>query len=482
MQNLKLQNELLMQQIDALEDHSAEPILTADGPTLPSLSMNQNSMYKQINIHRKMQQLVGSYVKTCTPWGCKVTYKPEDDLNMTWYPGHSGNISWYGKGHKQLDMTTNMFSPLGPVRRQNITRYQTPWHDIVPKASKLGDNWVGFGHSDSFVSVENSGLGVYPQLPPWKLAPLRGFNNYNYSLKPLNFLSEYTPNGSDPSVYGEVNASKLRCPGDPTGKLCLTGSDGVDGVYESSPLSPVFYDPKKVLMEKHGVAVDSWPWIYSPKHHKWGRDAKDHYTTPKDPEFFDYDKAARPFWAYENHAMRSLPAYKDPEGKANKQLMLGQFWNDTKGGFIDDDWVKNASYSLQLEPVHTETWEDDHFANWTHSSPENVKLLYGESGLFSGLRKKRNSTQTEADPWSLGDVPLNASQYADLVGYDDSFARNGDPIRDLQLGWQGQNMVAASSYNLASKRPPREEYSGFAPSAGRTTLEKKGVNVGGPWF
>ena len=37
------------------------------------------------------------------------------------------------------------------------------------------------------------------------------------------------------------------------------------------------------------------------------------------------------------------------------------------------------------------------------------------------------------DPWSLGDVPLNASQYADLVGSDDTFARNGDPIRDLQV-------------------------------------------------
>jgi hypothetical protein len=59
-----------------------------------------------------------------------------------------------------------MFSPFGPVRRQNISRYQTPWHDIVPKPSKLGDNWIGFGHSDSFVKVENSGLGIYPQLPP----------------------------------------------------------------------------------------------------------------------------------------------------------------------------------------------------------------------------------------------------------------------------------------------------------------------------
>jgi len=309
-----------------------------------------------------------------------------------------------------------------------------------------------------------------------------GFNNYNYSWKPLHYLAGYTPNGSDPSAYKEVNSSKLRCPGDPTGRSCLSGGDGVDGVYESFPLSPVFYDPKKVLMEKHGVAVDSWPGVYAPEHHAWGRDAKDHYATPKDPEFFDYDSAARPYWAFDNHAMRSLPAYKDPEGVANKQLMLGKFWNDTHESFIDDDWVHNASYSLQLEPAHGETWEDDHFANWTHSSPENVRLLYGESGLFSGLRKKKNSTATEPDPWSLGDVPLNASEFADLVGADDAFSRNGDPIRDLQLGWQGQNLVAASAYNLKTARPPRTEYSGFAPSAGRVTLEKQGVNVGGPWF
>jgi hypothetical protein len=45
--------------------------------------------------------------------------------------------------------------------------------------------------------------------------------------------------------------------------------------------------------------------------------------------------------------------------------------------------------------VHTETSEDDHFANWNHSSLENMRLLYGESPLFSGLRKKKNSTETE---------------------------------------------------------------------------------------
>ena len=344
LQNERLQNELTMQRITALEDQSVEPLLTAEMPTFSSLAT------KQKNVKREMQQLVGSYVKTCTPWGCQVTYKPEeDDLNMTWYPGHSGNISWAGKGHTHLDVSTNMFSPLGPVRRQNITRYQTPWHDIVPKPSKLGDNWVGFGNGDSFVSVENSGLGIYPQLPPWKLGPMGGFNNYNYSWKPLHYLAGYTPNGSDPSAYKEVNTSKLRCPGDPTGRSCLSGGDGVDGVYESFPLSPVFYDPKKVLMEKHGVAVDSWPGVYAPEHHAWGRDAKDHYATPKDPEFFDYDSAARPYWAFDNHAMRSLPAYKDPEGVANKQLMLGKFWNDTHESFIDDDWVHNASYSLQLE-------------------------------------------------------------------------------------------------------------------------------------
>ena len=51
-----------------------------------------------------------------------------------------------------------------------------------------------------------------------------------------------------------------------------------------------------------------------------------------------------------------------------------------------------------------------------------------------------------------------------------------------QLGWQGQNLVAASAYNLKTERGPREEYTGFAPSPGRVTLEKEGVNVGSSWF
>ena len=54
--------------------------------------------------------------------------------------------------------------------------------------------------------------------------------------------------------------------------------------------------------------------------------------------------------------------------------------------------------------------------------------------------------------------------------------------RARQLGWQGQNLVAGSAYNMQSERPPREEYAGFAPSEGRVTLEKEGVNVGGSWF
>ncbi len=52
----------------------------------------------------------------------------------------------------------------------------------------------------------------------------------------------------------------------------------------------------------------------------------------------------------------------------------------------------------------------------------------------------------------------------------------------VQLGWQGQNLVAASAYNLHTDRPPRAEYAGHAASPGRTRLEKEGVNVGGPWF
>ena len=274
---------------------------------------------------------------------------------MTWYPGQgivNGNFTkWYGQGH-QMRVKSNLLFPIGPVSKQNLTRYQAPMHDIIPKQSKLGDNWVGFGSGDSFVQVEDSGMGAYSQLPPWKQFPLFNFNNYNYTFKPWPTYNLYTPNSSDPSAFPEANATKWRCPGDPegkSGKLCISGGTGVDGVYESSPLSPTHFDPIGALMQKHGVLVDSWPWAERPRH-DWGRDAKDHYASPKVDQF-DYDKAANPYWSFNNHAMRSLPEYKDPEGPANKQLMLGAFWNNTRHGIPDmeDSYVNNVSYALQLE-------------------------------------------------------------------------------------------------------------------------------------
>ena len=51
------------------------------------------------------------------------------------------------------------------------------------------------------------------------------------------------------------------------------------------------------------------------------------------------------------------------------------------------------------QPVHDATSEDDHFANWTHNSSENLRLLYGEDPLFNGfLPKKKGKNSTDMEP------------------------------------------------------------------------------------
>jgi hypothetical protein len=401
-----------------------------------------------------------------------MNYAPETDTDMHWYQGHNATSSWPGKGHVELVTGNHLPYPLGPAMRQNLTRMQAPLHDIVPKHSKLGDNWVAFGHGDSFVRVENSGIASSAGLPPWKRAPLYNFNNFNNTFKPWSPNAAGAPD-SDPSKLPTGLRAAHRCPANPDGSAardCLTGGDGVDGVFESSPLAPSYLDPKGALMEQHGVTVDSWPWGGDGGRHAWDSAAKDH-GAPAAAAFFDYDAAERPLWAFDNHALRSQPAFADPEGPANKQLMLGSGWKQGPGlPDLEDAWVRNETYALQFEPGHVETVEDDHFKDWVHNSTHNVRLLYGDSDVFNGMRRTPDGS-AEPDPWSLGDVPLPVEEYGDVAGLDPlGNARTGDPWHDAQAGWAGQNMVAAGAVHLAHAAPA-------AARAGRLKLERAGVNV-----
>ncbi len=45
------------------------------------------------------------------------------------------------------------------------------------------------------------------------------------------------------------------------------------------------------------------------------------------------------------------------------------------------------------------------------------------------------------DPWSLGDVPLNISEYVDLIGADSMFARSGEPVHDAQVRFASRPLL-----------------------------------------
>ncbi len=47
------------------------------------------------------------------------------------------------------------------------------------------------------------------------------------------------------------------------------------------------------------------------------------HTLGAGPPLFVYGKAAQPAWAFDNQALHSIPGYEDPEGPANRALLLG---------------------------------------------------------------------------------------------------------------------------------------------------------------
>jgi hypothetical protein len=98
-------------------------------------------------------------------------------------------------------------------------------------------------------------------------------------------------------------------------------------------------DPNRELMEGRGIVVSAWPGMesQSSRHrHSWGYDGENyysghHYTRP----LFNYSGAQHPYWAYNNHAMRSQPEFFDPDGLANQRLVHGSM-----PGVFGDRWQK----------------------------------------------------------------------------------------------------------------------------------------------
>ena len=87
-------------------------------------------------------------------------------------------------------------------------------------------------------------------------------------------------------------------------------------------------DPKWGYLEGRGVVVSAWPGVDGPgppRRHRWGADGRDTYNaTAHARPAFDYSRSRRPAWAADNHAMRSQPAYRDPDGPANVGLVDGR--------------------------------------------------------------------------------------------------------------------------------------------------------------
>jgi len=275
---------------------------------------------------------------------------------------------------------------------------------------------------------------------------------------------------------------------------------------------PVPFDPSVLPLKKAGIRVDSSS-DYEPIAHDWGRDGKDHYNASAHvvPRF-QYAKAKRPYWAFLNHALKSQPAFRDPEGKANLRLMLGSITPEL------DDYFKNAT--VPPPTPHEAAAVQDRFADWKPGSQLNQHLLFGDSSFFNGEipehgsapglfasilnpsmgnssnATKANKTVEHPDKWALFDDIVNVSQGFDRVSeyYD-------IPVRDVHLPRTGQEwkhpedlidvggvldqaIVPRQGHmgpllvNAATRRVFEGDNATWE-SPGRKKLEKAGINVDG---
>jgi hypothetical protein len=286
-----------------------------------------------------------------------------------------------------------------------------------------------FGARDNFVPIQETGLNPEHQLPPWtKEMMARGKNETNEE-------------DDDTSDLDKVNATAVGCPGDPTGRECLSGSDGVDGVHEISVFAPK-KDRNTKKLEEQGVVVDDWAVPGAAKHN-WNRAAEDHPEEEAEDKI-DWTKLHTPQWSYENAAMKSQGW--DPEGEENKKLVLGRAYNFTEPMF-GDHYIEPDEYKHQLQVSQTYRPRDDHFADWEPESDKNQDLVYGEGAIARNKVWSVKDRKFVSTKWSFSDDQVPSTEAAEQLNAQG--LRTGEPFRDgLLRSWSMANGVGANEHNL----------------------------------
>lgn len=410
--------------------------------------------------------LVGDYIARCEPGhGCEKFYRPE---NLTHYAAHNHTIA----------VTSNGIGwPLGPVERVAATSYMKSVHDIIPKEGRvphsghmspgsLGSHWITMGAKDAFVPFNSSNLNSrqYRLLPPWTRRMIQKEMGMSFDDKAAE--------EEDAEVAGleKVQAKDIHgsCPGDATGRSCLSGSTGVDGVHEWNLLSHGKSWNTRWL-EKQGVNVGEWG-IPGVERHRWSRAGED--DPPGEAYEVDWKGMKTPQWSWNNNAMKSQGW--DPEGVMNRQLVLGGGFgpgNVSKTDVLDDEYVNQSGYAGQVQVEASEHPHDDHFANWEPSSSKNIKLLFGDSAVTNDMRwsiKRREWVPTQ---WGWGDSHIASTEAVkELRSLE--LPRTGEPFGDwMGAKWSGANGVDANSYNIQDAPNKTEAYTV------KTKLANLGVNV-----
>jgi len=229
-----------------------------------------------------------------------------------------------------------------------------------------------------------------------------------------------------------------------------------------------------------GVNVDDFHGVKE-EHHKWDGAGKDTYKAPT-PTKVEWHKLHSAQWAWNNHAMKSQGW--DPEGKLNKDLMLGVTWNDTHPSPLAtsfaDNFVTKKEYAKQLEPRHelSDIGEADHFADWKWNESKNLRLLYGSSGSFY-YRVNNTGEHDEdwaKDEWDMGDQAVDKVTAAHQLNARSDMARTGDPLRDVGAGWPMTNMVGSDVHSITGDFGDKFPDASAAASP-PLAIERAGVKV-----
>jgi len=384
------------------------------------------------SLHAKKVKLAGKYVKSCVGKDCRVRYIPQDVKD------------WEAANHTMVVMGNGIGIPLGPTIRTKLDPSLAPLRDLPKSASsghKLADSIsreMTREFTDNFVRWQDTVLNPSNAPAPW--------------------------NAEQKTV-------------DMEGLETVQGRNGTLPAYEATPLSSGMHQDNDSPLAERGVNVNSVSYLSEgDTRHQWGRDGEDH--APKaEAKRWDYGAMSDSPWAYENHAMKSQGW--DPDGKKNKQLMLGRFWNESKDSqLLGDDFVPREEYAKQIEAQHGElrTPDHDHFADWEANSTKNLKLLFGDSGSLAYHHDKNKHTY-QKNAWGLGDLPTEPQALVDKgLTFRSDIPRTGEPITDAvtpSRGWSGENMIDAQSNIIHGQNFPTEPTKPTPPGK----LAKLGVKV-----